>query len=236
MTIRSPEFEGLLHSLFPAALGPELENAADKLTHFIDAYVTLRRTQAINAFKRACQAQGLTAIDKKDFDQLVKDIDRADRHRLPAGALAARARRIRHDDVLEPAAPVEEGTPEFTIREDEDLDRLLNSTASLLSGSANQDVGMAWYDDLQTVLRRLLRAQPADDAKTEGLWHGPSELPPDHRPVLAELKAKRKGQKPIYAVVCYHRTKKGVHDTEPAWFDPRADDTCEIVRWQHITA
>lgn len=165
MTIRSPEFEGLLHSLFPAALGPELENAADKLTHFIDAYVTLRRTQAINAFKRSCQAQGLTAVDKKDFDQLVKDIDRADRHRLPAGALAARARRVRHDDVLDAAAPVEDGKPEFTIREDEDLDRLLNSTAFLLSGRANQDVGMAWYDDLQTVLRRL--AQVPATAPTE---------------------------------------------------------------------
>jgi hypothetical protein len=287
MPIQSPKFEELLTGLCLTSPGPEREAATSKLTQFIEAHVMLRRTQAINAFKRACQAQGLIAVRKDGFEQLVKDLEH-----LPDGDMAAEAQQLRHD-VLDVSLPDEDGKPEFTVAEDEDLDRLLNSTAALLSGRANQDVGMAWYEDLQAVLRKLsqiprvvdpndrinvegfdypttyadlarlpveklwnrfVTGRPYPDAKVAfmvaraipflyqvitvpGQWHYDPEFPPDYRPVLAELVPKRKNAKePVYAVVCYHRTQKGVHDAEPGWFDPRTDDTCEVLRWQYINA
>lgn len=224
MTIRSPEFAARAAALREAPSSADYDKACKNLAQFIDAHVTLRRRQAINAFKRACHAQGLTTVDKKGFDQLLKDIDRADR--LPAGALASRARRILHEDVLALASP-DDGTPEFTIREDEDLDRLLNSTATLLSGCANQDVGLAWYDDLQAVLARLSNAP--------GQWHDAAELPTDNTPVLAELKVTSRKKQRAFAVVSYFRTEAGVHEDVPGWFDEDGTER-QVLRWQHINA
>lgn len=166
MTIRSPEFETLLTDYYLTAPGSEREAPFDRLVHFIDAHVVSRRRQAVDQFKEMCRLQGLVAVKAEGFNQLLSDLDR-----LPDGDMADHARQLTHD-ILNAGDSADDGTPEFTVHEDEDLDRLLNSTAALLSGRANQDVGMAWYDDLQAVLRKLARVpaavDPNEQIKVEG--------------------------------------------------------------------
>jgi hypothetical protein len=156
MTItKTPEFNSLLAQLGAEADGGDYAGAAKRLTGFIDAYVVTQRRLAVDQFKSYCTRVGIQAVQSAGFEQLVSDLDR-----LPDGDLAAHARSIASDALTIDA--VEDG-PEFTIKEDADLDRLLNSTACLLSGRANQDVGLAWYDDLQTVLKRLSATESAPD-------------------------------------------------------------------------
>lgn len=65
-------------------------------------------------------------------------------------------------------------------------------------------------------------------------WKSPTELPPNDVPVIAELKPRRKKAKPIFAVVEYLRTRKGVHDAEPMWFEPISEDEVVVLRWRYI--
>lgn len=146
MTIQSPEFAALLQDYLTAP-SSERDAPLEKLVHFIDVYVTVRRTQAVNAFKAQCRAQRLILVKGEGFAQLLSDLDR-----LPDGDTADHARSLKTDAL---DAPDDDDTPEFTIKEDDDLDRLLNSTAALLSGQANMDVGLAWTSDLEAVLSRL---------------------------------------------------------------------------------
>lgn len=89
---------------------------------------------------------------------------------------------------------------------------------------------------LRGLIAQAHQATSAADAKDADPWHDAADLPPDHAPVLAELKPRRKNMKPIFAVVSYFRTQKGVHDAEPGWFEQFTDDTADVVRWQPIRA
>ena len=76
---------------------------------------------------------------------------------------------------------------------------------------------------------------PNQDPNQTITWHPASELPPDDVPVIAELKPARKNAKrKIFAVVEYLRTRKGVHDAEPMWFEPISENEVEVVRWRYI--
>lgn len=151
MTItKTPEFSTLVSNLY--ATDPRSQASYDKnvdrLAAFINAYVVAQRRRAVDQFKAHCQLIGVKAVHAAGFEQLMRDLDR-----FPDGDIAEHTRNLVSDALA--VDEVDDTTPEFTVDEDPDLDRLLNSTACLLSGRANQDVGLAWYDDLQVVLKRL---------------------------------------------------------------------------------
>ena len=66
------------------------------------------------------------------------------------------------------------------------------------------------------------------------IWKSPTELPPNDVQVIAELKPRRKKGKPIFAVVEYLRTRKGVHEAEPMWFEPISENEVVVLRWRFI--
>lgn len=72
-------------------------------------------------------------------------------------------------------------------------------------------------------------------AAEKDVWHGAAILPANSDDVLVELKPKRKGSKPRYAVAAYCREEKGVHEGEPGWFDTNSEDV-DVVRWKLIDA
>jgi hypothetical protein len=74
-----------------------------------------------------------------------------------------------------------------------------------------------------------------EEMNPQDQWNPGTELPPNDVQVLAELKPSRKNAKrKIYAVVEYMRTRKGVHDAEPMWFEPMGENEVEVVRWRYI--
>lgn len=75
---------------------------------------------------------------------------------------------------------------------------------------------------------------PKQDQSLQANWHSPTELPPNDVQVIAELKPRRKNGKPVFAVVEYLRTRKGVHDAEPMWFEPISEDEVTVLRWRYI--
>lgn len=221
MNIKTPEFQRLLNDYaYEASCNQpddaKLTKATGDLFAHIDTYVVSERAKAVNEFKAQCRAQRLLLVKGEGFEQLLNNLDA-----LPDGDMAEHARNLKTDGLT---APEPDTSPEFTINEDADLDRLLNSTAALLSGHANHDVGMMWYDDLQVVLGKIKMHS----------WREATELPEDNTPVLAELKVSSRKKQRAFAVVSYFRTEPGVHDEAPGWFDEDGTER-QVLRWQKIT-
>jgi hypothetical protein len=62
-------------------------------------------------------------------------------------------------------------------------------------------------------------------------------LPEPFKPVLAQLRPKRKNIKPRYVVAIYCTPKPGVHDSdEPTWFDESAEMEIQPAHWMPLPA
>jgi hypothetical protein len=170
MKTDSPEFNFLLEELsYSRNAGPDHYEALRKRIHAtLQAIIVNERLHAVDQFKAICKFQDQVMVNEKALDEISAKMEAlASNHAdglfdADVKWLAEGLTKLKNDGLDSNLKVPDDTTPEFTIEADEDLDRLLNSTAALLSGHANMDVGIAWSEDLEKVLARLATAGAAD--------------------------------------------------------------------------
>lgn len=160
MELLTDRLNAMLTSVGTHSTQEERSACADRLRHLIIAYGKAQAVSAIQLEHKVFQSLGLAVVDADALTQLdtrMKNLASScgdaladeDLQWMKAGAPEPQS----YMTVADPATVDSEG-PEFTIN-DPDLDALLNYTAVLLGGHANMDVGLAWADSLDVVLKRL---------------------------------------------------------------------------------
>lgn len=146
-TIAGPEFNTLLARATQAESPSEFERAKSRLIALIDGWGLHLQHKAVEEFKVLCKIQGLVACDEAKLDKLMHG--------------AAIPRHLLDDFVqikqstFNTELKATDLTPFFTIKEDDDLNTLLNDTAFMVESGGNMDTGIAWHEGLLRVLSRL---------------------------------------------------------------------------------
>ena len=143
-TIRSAQFDALATTVATAGTNALALHAIKELAAFIDGFVVAQRHKAVEQYKAEQKLRGLVLCNEMALDEVLTSsaIPRSVQPVFEA---------IKTDLLNTHVTSVE---PEFTI-EDPDLNAFANDTAALLSGHANQDIGMAWLQSLETLKARL---------------------------------------------------------------------------------
>lgn len=160
-SIQSTPFDEIVVEINEARTPEALEKAKQRMLALTGGWGMGLQYKAVEEFKALCKHQGLVLCDEKSLNTV-----------LSASAIhesAHEAFMSIKTDRLNSTRTVSDLEPEFTIKEDEDLNQLLNWTASLVGGGANMDTGIIWNEALEKVLFRLKTAKVADVESEDSL-------------------------------------------------------------------
>ena len=155
-TIRSTEFDKLATAVAVAGSNALAFDAIKNLAAYIDGFLVGHRRRAVEEYKALTTQRGLVLCNEKALDEVL------------AGSQVPRSLMQVFDsiktDELQTQVTVDSREPEFTISNPY-INAFANDTAALLSGHANQDIGISWMQSLEELEAQL---SPKEEPVTTG--------------------------------------------------------------------